>query len=91
MPSQVSFIIFETVALPTLNKNDKDCCESPDAKYLRVIVRRSAAKIPSLALQCLFEMKGDTKYKRCSKLSGDIRKNLNRERKPMYSIFVFLN
>ena len=68
----------QTVDLPTLKVTDSDCWEFPDAKYLKVITSLSAGDIASLLLHFPFETRGPTKERRCSSLSGDILKNLEK-------------
>ena len=67
-----------TVDLPTLKLKDSHCWEFPDAKYLKVITSLSAGDIASMLLHFHFEIRKPTKGRRCSSLSVDILKNLER-------------
>ena len=76
MPQQVSRMIWQTVALPTLKLNDCDCCESPEARCLRVMTILSAGGIGIRLLHCFLAMNGPTSWTRCSSRSGDILNHL---------------
>ena len=80
----VSLIILQTVALPTQKLKDWDCCESPVARYLKVITSLSCGVIVKRLQHFFLLIFGPTRESKCSSLSADIRRNLQNE------IFVIL-
>ena len=73
MPQQVSRMIRQTVAIPTLKLNDCDCCESPEARVMTIL---SAGGIGIQLLHCFLAMNGPKSWTRCSSRSGDILNHL---------------
>ena len=54
-------VIRDIFNLPIRNKNANDCCDSPDAKNLSVIARRSAGGIAFLKFVSFFLILGQTR------------------------------
>ena len=76
MAADVSLMILDTVLALIRKENVNDCCESPEAKNLRVNAKRLAGSRAFLKFVSVFLIDGPTSESRCSKRPGDILRNL---------------